>query len=51
MYELTWLRDNFRNPHDHSVENIDDEFEDAIIVQAKLFTHHIRKFIEDLEYV
>ena len=25
MYELTWLRDNFRNPHDHSVENIDDE--------------------------
>ncbi len=51
MYELTWLRDNFRNPHDHSVENIDDEFEDVIIVQAKLFTHHIRKFIEDLEYV
>jgi hypothetical protein len=51
MYELKWLLDNFRNPHDHSVENIDDEFEDAIIVQAKLFTHHIRKFIEDLEHV
>ena len=51
MYELQWLRDNFRNPHDHSVENIDNEFDDTIIVQAKLFTHHIRKFIEDLKHI
>jgi|LWDU01.1.fsa_nt_gi tetratricopeptide (TPR) repeat protein len=49
MRDLEWLRDNFRNPHDHTVEDINQEFEVYEIVQAKAFSHKVRKFIKKLE--
>ena len=49
MYQLGWLRDNFRNPHDHTVEDIDEEFEELEVIQAKTFSHKLREFIKKLE--
>ena len=50
MYQLGWLRDNFRNPHDHTVEDIDKEFDVLEVVQAKTFSHKLREFIKKVEH-
>ena len=51
MNNLEWLRENFRNPHDHSENNIEEEFSDITIQKIKIFIHEIRAAITNLKYI
>ena len=48
---LEWLRENFRNPHDHSENDIEEEFSDMTIQKIKIFIHEIRAAISNLKHI
>ena len=48
---LDWLRENFRNPHDHSENYIEEEFSAMMIQKVKIFIHEIRAAITNLKYI
>ena len=51
MNNLDWLRENFRNPHDHSENDIEEEFSAMMIQKIKIFIHEIRAAITNLKYI